>query len=53
LVKGHPPRVIWIKINHPSRSTILKLLLEQQRLIDEVLIRQNQGCIEITQIIDK
>ncbi len=53
LVKGHPPRVIWIKTNHPSRSTILKLLLEQQPLIDEVLIRQNQGCIEITHIIGK
>jgi predicted nuclease of predicted toxin-antitoxin system len=50
LVKGHPPRVIWIKTNHPPRSTILKLLLEQQPLIDEVLIRQNQGCIEITHV---
>ena len=50
LVKGHPPSVIWIKTTHPSRSTILKLLLEQQPLIDEVLIRQNQGCIEITHV---
>ena len=49
LVKGHPPNVIWIKTTHPSRSTILKILLDQQPLIHEVLINQNQGCIEITQ----
>jgi predicted nuclease of predicted toxin-antitoxin system len=49
LVKGHPPSVIWIKTTHPSRSTILKILLDQQPLIHEVLINQNQGCIEITQ----
>jgi predicted nuclease of predicted toxin-antitoxin system len=53
LVRGHPPGIIWIKTSHPTRSTILKLLLDQQTLIDEVLIRQNQGCIEITHIISK
>jgi len=49
LVKGHPPSVIWIKTTRPSRSTILKILLDQQPLIHEVLIHQNQGSIEITQ----
>ena len=48
LIKGHPPNVIWIKTSHPTRSTILKLLLENQPLIHEVLIQQNQGCIQIT-----
>ena len=40
---------VWFKTTHPSRSTILKILLDQQPLIHEVLINQNQGCIEITQ----
>lgn len=49
LIKGHPPNVIWIKTTHPSRSAILKILLDQKNLIHDVLVNQHQGCIEMTQ----
>jgi predicted nuclease of predicted toxin-antitoxin system len=49
IVLGQPPKVIWIRGKNHTRSATLKILLDQQGLIKNVLFTQGHACIEITQ----
>jgi predicted nuclease of predicted toxin-antitoxin system len=49
IILGQPPKVIWIRGKNHTRSATLKILLDQQGLIENVLFTQGQACIEITQ----
>ena len=47
LVWGQPPKVIWLKISIPSRSTTLKVLLDNRLKINEALYDMHRACVEI------
>lgn len=49
LVWGQPPKVIWLKTQNPSRAATLKILLDGQTTIEEVLIHHDQACIEVSE----
>ncbi|MDI9333595.1 MAG: DUF5615 family PIN-like protein [Cytophagales bacterium] len=48
MVLGQPPKIVWLKTRNPSRTTTLKTLLDCRTEIEDVLIRQNHACIEIS-----
>jgi hypothetical protein len=39
--------VIWLKIRDQSRATTLKILLDHQPMIEEVLLNRKQAGVEI------
>jgi predicted nuclease of predicted toxin-antitoxin system len=47
LVKGHPPKIIWLKTHNYSKASVLGVLISHKPLIESVLLDANQGCIEI------
>jgi|SRR5438445_8633429 len=48
LVWGQPPKVIWLKTRNQSRAATLKVLLDNQPLIEQVLLEQGQACVEVS-----
>jgi predicted nuclease of predicted toxin-antitoxin system len=48
LVAGHPPQVIWLKIPNRSKTVVLNILLDHHAEIEQALIEQNHGCVEIS-----
>jgi predicted nuclease of predicted toxin-antitoxin system len=48
LVLGQPPKIIWLRTWNQSRARTLKTLLDYRAEIEDVLIRQDHACIEIT-----
>jgi predicted nuclease of predicted toxin-antitoxin system len=48
LVAGHPPQVIWLKIPNRSKTVVLNILLDYHTEIEQALIEQNHGCVEIS-----
>jgi predicted nuclease of predicted toxin-antitoxin system len=47
LIKGFPPKIIWIKTGNLSTEEISILLLKHKLEIEEFLIDENLGCFEI------
>ena len=47
LVAGHPPQVIWLKIPNHSKTVVLNILLEHRAEIEQALLHDNCGCVEI------
>jgi len=44
---GHPPQVIRLGTPNQSKATTLKLLLDNQDLIENALVSENLPCIEL------
>ena len=50
LLKGHPPKIIWLRTGNTSTDNLVKLLEENYEIISEFLLNENYkdvGCIEI------
>lgn len=47
LVWGHPPKVIWLKTFNQTTRATLKVLVDNQMLINQALIVDNLASIEI------
>jgi predicted nuclease of predicted toxin-antitoxin system len=47
LIKGFPPKIIWIKTGNLNTEEITILLLKHQMEIEEFLVDENLGCFEI------
>jgi predicted nuclease of predicted toxin-antitoxin system len=48
MILGQPPKIVWLKTLNQSRAKTLKTLLDCHSEIEDVLIRQNHACIEIS-----
>ena len=48
LVAGHPPQVVWLKIQNRSKTVVLNILLDHHKEIEQALIEQNHACVEIS-----
>jgi predicted nuclease of predicted toxin-antitoxin system len=46
-VHGHPPSVIWLKTENPSKAITLKLLLDYRERIVEALEKDGLGVVEL------
>lgn len=50
LLKGHPPKILWLRTGNTSTENLLKLMNESYELISEFIANENYkeiGCIEI------
>ena len=50
ILKGHPPKVIWLRTGNLTTSKILEIILKNQALITEFLISpvfEKMSCLEI------
>lgn len=47
LVSGHPQQVIWLKIPNHSKTVVLNILLEHRAEIEQALLQEGRGCVEI------
>lgn len=46
-ILGHPPQIIWLKTPNPSRSVVLRLLIDNAAHIKRVLLEEHLACIEL------
>lgn len=47
LVHGHPPSVIWLKTENPSKAITLKLLLDYSEHMIQALEKDGLGIVEL------
>jgi predicted nuclease of predicted toxin-antitoxin system len=47
LVRGHPPSVIWLKTDNPSKALTLKLLLDYREDMIQALEKDGLGIVEL------
>lgn len=47
LIHGQPPKIIWLKMGNHSKTTTIKILLDNQPAIEQALIIDNKSCIEL------
>jgi len=48
ILKGHPPKIIWIRTGNTTTRNLEKLLRNQQDLI-ELFFTEEYGCLEIVE----
>ena len=48
LFRGHPPKVIWLKLKNSTTENIEKMLLEKYDQIHDLLRDSTLSCLEIT-----
>ena len=47
MVHGHPPFIIWLKTDNPSKAVTLKLLLDYREQIIQALDVDGLGIVEL------
>jgi predicted nuclease of predicted toxin-antitoxin system len=47
LVHGHPPSIIWLKTDNPSKAVTLKLLLDYREHMIQALEKDGLGIVEL------
>lgn len=47
MVHGHPPSIIWLKTDNPSKAVTLKLLLDYREQIVQALEVDGLGIVEL------
>ncbi|MEE9339490.1 MAG: DUF5615 family PIN-like protein [Methylococcaceae bacterium] len=47
VIYGQPPKLIWLKMGNQSKSTTIKVLLDNLTAIERVLLIDNKACIEL------
>jgi len=47
LLRGAPPRVIWLKTGNVTKSKVTQLLLDHRELIEKILQQDGMACVEI------
>jgi len=49
-LKGHPPKIIWLRTGNTSTKNLIKILIEKYETIDDFLHNpenKNLACLEI------
>ena len=47
LLKGTPPKVIWLRTGNISTDDLAALLLDNQRVIQDFIENEDTGCLEL------
>ena len=47
LLRGPPPKVIWLRIGNTSKASVIRLLTENSREIKEIVEDGTVNCLEI------
>jgi predicted nuclease of predicted toxin-antitoxin system len=47
VLKGYPPKVIWLKTHHLSKQQIADILVEKFEIIQSFIENDEAGCLEI------
>lgn len=47
LLRGAPPRVIWLRVGNVNKAAVARLLLDQREHIERALIHDRKTCVEI------
>jgi predicted nuclease of predicted toxin-antitoxin system len=47
LLRGQPPKIIWLKTGNQSKAALVKLLLTHQESIEHALLTEDRACVEI------
>jgi predicted nuclease of predicted toxin-antitoxin system len=47
LVRGSPPKVIWLRVGSTSKANVIRLLTENGSTLEAMLADDGVGCIEI------
>lgn len=47
LIYGQPPKIVWLKMGNLSKAETIKVLQENRESIKQVLLMDDQACIEI------
>ncbi len=47
LLKGAPPKVIWIKIGNTKNEVILNLLTQNRQEIEKLISQDETSCLEL------
>ena len=47
VLRGAPPKVVWLRTGNGSKAEVVRLLLENADLINESATDDEVGCIEI------
>lgn len=47
VLKGHPPKVIWLKTHNLSKQQIAEIFLEKSDIIREFIEIDDAGCLEM------
>ena len=48
LVKGYPPKVIWLRCGNTSTANIERILRENHQVIKEFVLQLPQICLELS-----
>lgn len=47
LVRGAPPKVVWLRVGNAGKASVIRLLNENRSQIHELLADAEIGCVEI------
>ena len=47
LVRGAPPKVVWLRVGNAGKASVIRLLNESRSQIHELLADAEIGCVEI------
>jgi predicted nuclease of predicted toxin-antitoxin system len=47
LLRGAPPKVVWLRAGNSSKAEVVRLLLENASVIDVLATDEEVGCVEI------
>jgi predicted nuclease of predicted toxin-antitoxin system len=47
LVRGSPPKVIWLRVGNTGKANVIRLLTENAATLNAMLADDGLGCIEI------
>jgi predicted nuclease of predicted toxin-antitoxin system len=47
LIKGYPPKIIWLKTGNMTNDRIIDLLLNKVQEINDFLEQDDLGCLEL------
>lgn len=47
LIRGQPPKIIWLKMGNQSKAATIKTLLDNRLIIEQALMLDDKGCVEI------
>ena len=47
ILRGPPPKVIWLRIGNTSKASVIRLLTENSREIKEIVEDGTVNCLEI------
>jgi len=47
ILKGSPPKIIWLKCGNTTTNNIVKILSENYQVINDFIVHERYACLEI------